>query len=110
MSKKEMKMEPLIKKTAVCWDMDTSESFLVGTKENLRNLAESILDQLEQDTKESELCGIKVQSPTSNGSLTESGLDIVLNGMAIVESEKDTFKIINKLRSINGMLPFAEDE
>lgn len=110
MSKKEMQMETIIKKAAICWDMDTSESFLVGTKENLKQLAESILAKLEQETKESELCGVKIQSPTSNSSLTELGLDIVLNGMAIVENEKDTVRIVNELRSLNGMLPFAEEE
>lgn len=110
MPKSKMKMETLIEKTAICWDMDPSEAFLVGTKDNLKLLAESILAQLEQKTKEGELCGVKVQNTTSNNSLTESGLDIVLNGITFVENEKDTFRIVNGLRSSNGMIPFAEEE
>jgi hypothetical protein len=97
----------MIEKAAVCWDMDTSEAFLVGTKENLRSFAQEILSLLDQDLNQGELCGVKVESPKLEGTLTESGLDIVLEGLTIVKNENDTIKIINELRSLNGMLPLG---
>ncbi len=96
-------------KAAICWDMDPSEAFLVGTKEELKKLAEDILLALDSDTVDGTIGDTQLKFSSSDSSLTESGLDIVINKIAIVKDDKDTSKVINSLRELNGMLPLADD-
>ncbi len=95
-------------KTAICWDMDPSEAFFVGTKEELKKLAEDILLALESDTVDGTIGGTQLKISPSDNSLTENGLDIVVNNIAIVKDNKDTSKVINSLRDLNGMSPLAD--
>jgi hypothetical protein len=100
----------LIKNAEICWHSDPDEAFLVGTEESLRKLAHDILNLLEQEKRhESEIGSVRVQFTSSGNPLTESGMDIILDGLAIVESNNDVFKVVNELRVLNGMLPFAEE-
>jgi hypothetical protein len=96
-------------KAAICWDMDPSEAFLVGTKEELRKLAEDILLAIESDTIDGIIGDTQLKFSSSDNSLTENGLDIVVNNIAIVKDNKDTSKIINSLRELNGMSPLADE-
>ena len=96
-------------KAAICWDMDPNEAFLVGTKEELRKLAEDILLALDSDTVDGTIGDTKLKFSNSDSSLTESGLDIVVNNIAIVKGDKDTSKVINSLRELNGMSPLADE-
>lgn len=96
-------------KAAICWDMDPSEAFLVGTKEELKKLAEDILLALDSDTIDRTIGNTQLKFSPSDCSLTENGLDIVVNNIAIVKDDKDTSKVINSLRELNGMLPLADD-
>ena len=96
-------------KAAICWDMDPSEAFLVGTKEELKKLAEDILLALDSDTVDGTIGNTQIKFSSSDSTLTENGLDIVVNNIAIVKDDKDTSKVINSLRELNGMLPLAGD-
>lgn len=100
-------MSNSIKKAAVCWHSDPSEAFLVGTKESLRTLAQGILSQLDELSHESKVGSVNVQWAKSNETLTESGLDIVLDGLAVVASERDTIVVVNELRVANGLIPLV---
>ena len=96
-------------KAAICWDMDPSEAFLVGTKEELKKLAEDILLALDSDTVEGTIGDTQLNFSSSDNSLTENGLDIVVNNVAIVKDGKDTSKIINSLRVLNGMSSLSDE-
>lgn len=96
-------------KAAICWDIDPSEAFLVGTKDELKKLAEDILQALDSDTVDRTIGDTQLKFSSSDSSLTENGLDIVVNNIAIVKDNKDTSKIINSLRELNGMTPFTDE-
>lgn len=95
---------------AVCWHTDPDEAFLVGTKESYIKLAELLVKLADSTTKESSIIdGVKVSWPSSNDYLTEFGLDIVLQGIGLVENKEEALKVTNHFRRLNGELPLADD-
>ena len=96
------------KKPAVCWHSDPDESFLVGTRESIVNLANQLLELANSECEASTVSGVKLLTPTKSEYLTEFGLDIVLQGVIFVEDESDVITVVNEFRSLNGELPLVE--
>lgn len=88
-----------------------AEAFLVGTKESYIRLANLILKLVEEEGSKSEIYmidGVKLKSIISEEYLTEFGLDIVVQGISVVENSEDVEKVVNHFRVLNGELPVAE--
>ncbi len=102
-------MSTSIERATICWYTDPAESFLVGTKDSLRQLAHDILNQLDNEYHENEIGNVKIKWSNSENPLTECGMDVVLDGLGIVDSEEDKNKLVNELRVLNNILPNAEE-
>jgi len=91
------------KKPAVCWETDPDEAFLIGTKEELTQFANSIIEQLKGISSEGNYHGIDVRIPKSSQSLTEVMSDIVIQGLTVVETTQERQELLNRFRKNNGM-------
>ncbi|NQV27004.1 MAG: hypothetical protein HQ518_21855 [Rhodopirellula sp.] len=92
-------------KPAICYETGLDESFLVGTKEELLDFANSIIHLLNIPAQECDYHGVNTEQPKVVYSLTEPMSDIVIDGIVIVESKDDRRDLINKMRINNDEVP-----
>lgn len=90
-------------KPAVCYETGLDESFVVGTREELRKLAMELLAVTEARGDEIDYLGVPVHFVSER--LTEHMGDIVLNGVAIVASTAAKRDLMNRIRRKNGEPP-----
>ena len=100
-------MPEQFKKPAICWHTDPDEAFLVGTRESVIAFARELLRLAESGCIEAQVAGVKLETPNSPSSLTEFGLDIVLQGVSFIESEENALKVVNHFRVLNGESPLV---
>tara|TARA_Y100001949_G_C15973616_1_gene325070 strand:+ start:1352 stop:1657 length:306 start_codon:yes stop_codon:yes gene_type:complete len=96
------------KKPAVCWQTDPDEAFFVGTRESIVSLANQLLELANGEFETSDIAGVKLLTPKRDESLTEFGLDVVVQGVSIVEKESDVISVVNEFRVLTGELPLVE--
>ena len=94
-----------MEKPAICYETGLDESFLVGTKKELLNFAQSIIDTLNGPKEQLDYFGIKTETPKTTSSLTEPMLEIVFDGLLVVTSKEDRRSLVNKIRVNNGESP-----
>jgi len=94
-----------MEKPAICYENGLDESFLVGTKEELLNFAQSIIDILNGPKNPLDYYGVKTESPKTTIALTESMSEIVIDGLLVVASKEDRRSLVNKIRVNNGESP-----
>ena len=92
-------------KPSICYESDLDEAFIVGTKEELYEFAQSILKLIDGPKKSFDYFGIKTQQVDTVESLTESMSEIVIDTLLIVEKKEDRRKLVNEVRINNGELP-----
>lgn len=90
-------------KPAVCYETSLDESFLVGTREELRKLAMELLAVIEVRGDEIDYLGVPVHFVSER--LTEHMGDIVLDGVAIVEDVAAKRELMNRIHRNNGEPP-----
>jgi hypothetical protein len=98
--------------SAICWHTDPDEAFLVGTRESYIRMANILLKLADTDPSHvypDKLDEVSIGWDSEGNYLTESGLDIVLSGIGIVEKAEDVIKVVNYFRQLNGNLPLAEE-
>ena len=98
-------MKIKMEKPAICYETGLDESFLVGTKEELFNFAQSIIEILNGPKKLLDYYGVKTESPKTTLALTESMSEIVIDGLLVVASKEDRRSLVNKIRVNNGESP-----
>ena len=90
---------------AVVTEFSLDESFLLGTKEQLTDLAHAILRAVEGPFHESNWQGISVQQSLTDQSLTEPMSEVAIHGVTIVETNNDRRLLVNYFRTCNGEDP-----
>jgi hypothetical protein len=90
---------------AIMCETGYDESFLVGTEEELRALAHSILNELSKPRKSREFFGVEVTE--INVKFTETMGDVCIVGIEVTKCRDDTKKLINAIRINNGEQPIA---
>ena len=88
---------------AICYETGLDESFLVGTREDLRILAEALLNVVNSAGEPTDYLGVPTESFATR--LTEVMADVVLDGISVVASSKDRRELINRIRINNGEQP-----
>ncbi len=91
-------------RAAIVFETDASESFLIGTKDELKTFALSILNQLEQPLDRINLCGVNTLN-SSGHFLTEPLVDICITGFVVVENPNDRRTLIDRLQGVVGSEP-----
>lgn len=79
------------------------ESFLIGTKEELSEFANKILNFIQNPGMKTKLLNFDTYSLSDN--FTEDVYDICLHGLVITDSEHDKEAIINYYRTNEGLEP-----
>ena len=90
---------------AIMWETGADESFLVGSEDELRRFAQSILTLLECREQEEDFLGVKVRWAT--GYVTEEFGDVCVVIAAVTSDTADTRRLINAVRKNNGEAPIA---
>ena len=90
---------------SICYESGLDEAFLVGTKKELYEFAQSILEILNGPKESLDYLGVKTEQPKTVKTLTESMSEIVIDGILIVESKEDRRILENKIRVNNGAPP-----
>ena len=81
------------------------ESFLVGTKEELKYFANKILEEIGKTRDKREILGVEVSEVTERFSHLWG--DACIDGIFITDCGQDTKKLINSIRINNGEQPVA---
>ena len=97
-------MQDKIGKPAICYETGLDEAFLLGTKEELSGLAQTILKLLDAPDEAIDYYGVKTQS-ASQASLTHEMSEIGIDGLILVKSAADKRTLMNKIRVNNGEPP-----
>jgi len=90
-------------KPAVCYQTGLDESFLVGTRSELIAFAQSILDAVDSEVPAQDHWGVEARSVVQ--SLTEVMAHVVIDGILIVDSTSDRYKLMNRILENNGESP-----
>jgi hypothetical protein len=93
------------KKPSICYETGLDEAFLVGTKDELLEFAQAIIELLSGPKEPLDYLGVKTEVPIKDRALTESMSEIVIDGMLVVESTEDRQELVNKIRINNGEPP-----
>lgn len=94
-------------KVAICFEQGLDEAFLVGTEEELREFANSILQKLEQENRKTEYHGVPVDEV--NVALTQSSGQVEIHGIYQVSSVEARRVLMNKILKNNGELEIDWD-
>jgi len=87
-------------KPGIMYETGLDESFLVGTREQIKALGEQLVRMSETAAAGSDYLGIKVIDLP--GPLSEIGCDVVLDAVILTESEGDARELINRIFANNG--------
>ena len=90
-------------KAAICYETGLDESFLIGTREELRAFAEEVLGALNSPGEPTDYLGVPTESFTFR--LTEVMADVVLDGILVVANCEDRKELINRIRINNREMP-----
>jgi len=93
------------KKPSICYETGLDEAFLVGTKDELLEFAQAIIELLSGPKEPLDYLGVKTEVPKKDRALTESMSEIVIDGLLVVESTEDRQELVNKILINNGEPP-----
>ena len=98
-----------VEKAAICYEAGLNEAMLIGTKEELLQLAKVITGLVNESTEVTTYHGVEARQPRSYDSLTDVMADIAIDSLVIVNSKQDRRSLINKIRINSGESPFDWD-
>ncbi len=92
---------------AVMCETGWDESFLVGTKEELRSFANKILEEIDKPRDKRDFFGAEASEVSER--ISELWGDACIDGIIITSNRPDTKKLINAIRINNGEDPIAAE-
>ncbi len=92
---------------AIMFETGHDESFLVGTKEEIRSFANQILAAVEGASGQADYLGVPCQETV--GPMSSTWGDVAVCGLVITQTPTDTKRLINAIRRNNGELPICAE-
>ena len=93
----------------ICDETGADESLLIGSREQLAQLANMINEALTGEQSYELWHNVRVKFVPSTGRLTDALCDTSISSVVIVAGESQRRELINKIRSNNGDSPIDWD-